>query len=110
MILTSSPHPRAGESNPKHPTVGAIVEGAIMQGTGENQKRTKRVPPTQAGRENREAGRKTHEAGEYLLQDLEYLELEEMGVGESQLASIPVALPKVGGASLRMDPVVAVEV
>lgn len=109
MILTSRQHPRVGESNPKHPTAGAIVEGAIKQGTGENQKRAKKVLPTLAGRENREAGRKTHEAGECLLQDLEYLELEEMGAGESQFASIPVALPKVGGASLRTGPVVAVE-
>lgn len=80
-----------------------------MQGTGENQKRAKRVPPTLAGREKQEAGRKTHEAGECLLQDLEYLEREEMGVGQSQFASVPVALPKVGWASLRMGPVVAVE-
>lgn len=109
MILTSRQRPRAGESNPKHPTAGAIVEGAIMQGTGENQKRAKRVPPTLGGREKQEAGRKTHEAGECLLQDLGYLELEEMGAGESQLPSVPVALPKVGGASLRMGPVVVVK-
>lgn len=79
-----------------------------MQGTGENQKRAKRVPPTLGGREKQEAGRKTHEAGECLLQDLGYLELEEMGAGESPFPSVPVALPKVGGASLRMDPVVVV--
>lgn len=109
MILATSQHPRAGESNPKHPTAGAIVEGAIMQGTGENQRRAKRVPPTQGGRGKQEAGRKTHEVGECLLQDLEYLQLEEMGAGESQFASVPVALPKVGSASLRMGPAVVVE-
>lgn len=108
MILTSSQHPKAGESNPKHPTTGAIVEGAIMQGTGENQKKTKRVPPTLGGRENQEAGRKNHEAGECLLQDLGYLELEEMGDGESLFASVLVALPKVGEASLRMGLVVII--
>lgn len=109
MIFTRRQNPRAGESNPKHPTIGAIVEGAIIQGTGENQKRAKRVPPTLDGREKREAGRKTHEAGECLLQDLGYLELEEMGAGESQFPSVPVALPKVGEASLRMGLVVVVE-
>lgn len=76
-----------------------------MQGTGENQRRTKRVRPTQAGREKQGAGRRTHGVGEHLLQDLGYLKLEEMGAGERQLASVPVALPKVGGPSLRMDPV-----
>lgn len=80
-----------------------------MQGTGENQRRAKRVPPTLGGREKQEAGRKNHEAGECLLQDLGYLELEEMGAGESQFVSAPVALPKVGGESLRMGPVVVVE-
>lgn len=80
-----------------------------MQGTGENQKRTKRVPPTPGGREKQEAGRKTHEAGECLLQDLGYLELEEMEAGERQFPSVPVALPKAGGASLRMGPVVVVK-
>lgn len=79
-----------------------------MQGIGENQKRAKRAPQTQGGRERPEAGRKTHEAGECLLRDQGYLHLEEMGAGESQFASVPVALLKAGGASLRMDPVVAV--
>lgn len=108
MILTSRQNPRAGVSNPKHPTIGVIVEGAIMQGTGENLKRAKRVPPTLDGRERQEAGRKTHEAGECLLQDLAYLEPEEMEAGESQFPSVPVALPKVGGASPRMGQVVVV--
>lgn len=79
-----------------------------MQGTGENQRRAKRVPPTQGGRGKQEAGRKTHEAGGCLLRDLGYLQLEETGAGESQFASVPVVLPKVGGASLRMGPVVVV--
>lgn len=109
MILTSRQHPRAGESNPKHPTAGAIVEGAIMQGTGESQKRAKRVPPTLGGRERQEAGRKSHEAGECLLQLLGHLELEGMLAGESQFASVPVDLPKVGGGNLRMGPVAVVE-
>lgn len=108
-ILTSRQHPTAGESNPKHPTAGAIVEGAITQGTGENQRRAKRVPLPLPGREKQEVGRKTHEAGERLLQDLEYLELEEVVAGESQFPSVPVALLKDGGASLRMGPVVVVE-
>lgn len=85
------------------------MEGAIIQETGENQKTAKRVPPTLGGKEKQEAGRKTLAAGECLLQDLGYLELEEMGAGESQLASVPVALPKVGGASLRKGPVVVVK-
>lgn len=106
MILTSSQHPRVGESNQKHPIAGAIVEGAITQGTGENQKRTKRVLLTLPGKEKQEAGRKIHEVGECLLQDLGCLELEEMVAGESQFPSVPVALLKVGGASLRMGPVV----
>lgn len=80
-----------------------------MQGTGENQKRAKRVPPTLGGKEKQVSGRKNQEAGEWLLQDRGYLELEEMGAGESPFASVPVALLKVGGASLRMDPVVVVE-
>ncbi len=109
MILTSRQHPRAGESNPKRPIAGVIVEEAITQGTGGNQKRTKRVPPTLGGREKQEAGRKNHEAGECLLQDQGYQEVEEMGAGESQFASVPVALPKAGGASLRMGQVVVVE-
>lgn len=80
-----------------------------MPGTGENQRRAKRVPQTRGGREKQEAGRKTNEAGECLLQDRGCLHLEEMGAGESsRFASVPVALPKVGGASLRMGPVVAV--
>lgn len=109
MILTSSRHPRAGESNPKHPTAGATVEGAITQGTGENQKKAKRVPQTLAGKEKQEAGRKTNGAGECLLQDLQCLELEGMGAGVSQLPNVPMALLKVGEASLRMGPVVIVE-
>lgn len=109
MILATRLHPRAGESNPNHPTAGAVVEGAITQGTGENQKRAKRILPTQGGRENQEAGRKTHEAGECLLQDLGYLQLEGMGAGESKFASVPVALPKVGEPNLRMGRVVVVE-
>lgn len=63
MILTLRPHPRDGESNTKHPIAGVIVEGAIMQGTGENQKRAKRVLPTLGGREKQEDGRKNHEFG-----------------------------------------------
>lgn len=109
MILATRQHPRAGESNPKHPTAGATVEAAIMQGTGGNQKTTKRVLPTKGGREKQEAGRTTHEAGECRLQDLGYLQLEEVGAGESQFASVPLALLKVGGASLRMGPAVVVE-
>lgn len=108
-ILMSSQHPRAGESNPKHPTTGATVEGAIMQGTGENQRRAKRVPLILAGREKQEAGRKTHEAGEcLLLQDLGYLDLVETEAGERRFPSVPVALLRVGGESLRMGPVVIV--
>lgn len=109
MILISRQHPRGGVINPKHPIAGAIVEGAIIQGTGGNQKRAKRVPPTLAGREKQQVGRKNHEAGECLLQDLGYLEVEVMGAGESQFPSVPVALPKVGGASLRMGQVEIVE-
>lgn len=109
-ILTSSQHPRAGESNPRHPTTGATVEEAIIQETGENQRRTKRAPLTLHGKEeNKGAGRKTHEAGGHLLQDLVYLELEEMGAGENQLPSALVVLLKDGQANLRMDPVVIVE-
>lgn len=110
MILTSSQHPRAGESNPRHPTTGATVEEAIIQGSGENQKRAKRAPLTLDGREeNKGAGRKIHEAGRCLLRDLVYLEPVEMGAGENQHPSVPVALLKDGGASLRMDPVVIVD-
>lgn len=109
--LTRSQRPRAGESNPKQPpTAGATVEGAITPGTGENLRRTRRVPPTQAGRETQEAGRKNHEAGECLPQDLGCLEVEEIADGESQCASVPVALPKTGGPSLRMGPAVVVVV
>lgn len=102
------PHPRAGENNPNHPIAGAAVEGAITRGTGENQKRTKRVLQTLDGREKQEVGRKTHETGECLLQDLEYLEVEEMGAGESQFVSVPVVLLKAGVANLRMGLVVVV--
>lgn len=109
-ILTSSQHPRAGESNPRHPTTGAKVEEAIIQETGENQRRAKRAQQTLHGREeNKGAGRKTHEAGGRLLQDLVYLELEEVGAGENQLPNAPVVLLKDGQANLRMDPVVIVE-
>lgn len=80
-----------------------------MQGTGGNQRRAKRVPPTLGGREKQQAGRKNHEAGECLLQDLGYPELEEIRAGESPFVSVLVALPKVGGQSLRMGPVVVVE-
>lgn len=84
-----------------------------MQETGENQRRAKRVPVILAGRENQEAGRKTHEVGEcllLLLQDLGYLDPEEMEAGESRSPSVPVALLRVGAGSLRMGPVVVVEV
>lgn len=80
-----------------------------MQGTGESQKKAKRVPPTLGGREKQEAGRKNHEAGECLLQDLGYLEPEETETGESLFASVPVVLPKAGEVSLRMGPVIVVE-
>lgn len=108
-ILMSSQHPRAGESNPRHPTTGGTVEEAIIQGTGENQRRAKRAQQTLHGREeSKGAGRKTHEAGGH-PQDLVYLDLEEMGAGENQLPSAPVVLLKDGQANLRMDPVVIVE-
>lgn len=85
-----------------------------MQETGENQRRAKRVPLILAGREKQEAGRKTHEVGEclllLLLQDLGYLDPEEMEAGESRSPSVPVALLRVGAGSLRMGPVVVVEV
>lgn len=83
-----------------------------MQETGENQRRAKRVPLILAGREKQEAGRKTHEAGEclLLLQDLGYLDPEEMEAGESRSPSVPVVLLRVGAGSLRMGPVVVVEV
>lgn len=109
MILMLKQHPKAGVSNPKQPTAGAIVEGAIMQQNGESQKRAKRVPPILDGRERQEVGRKNHEAGGCLLQDLEYLELEGTLAGESQFASVQVDLPKVGGVNLRMGPVAVVE-
>lgn len=112
MNLTSSQHRRAGESNPRHPTTGATVEEAIIQGTGENQRRAKRAPLTLDGREeNKGAGKKTHEAGGclLLLLDLVYLEVEEMGVGENQHPSVPVVLLKDGRASLRTGPAVIVE-
>lgn len=110
MILTTSQSPRAGESNTKPPMAGAMVEEAVVEETGENQKKARRaVPPTLVGRERQEAGRRAPEAGESLLRDLGYLDLEEVGAGESQLASAPVALPKVGGASRRMGPVAVVE-
>lgn len=109
MNLTSRQHPRAGESNPKHPTAGAIAEGAITQESGENQRRPRRVPLTLPGREKEEAGRKTLEAGECLLQDRGNLEPEEMAAGQSQCPSVPVGLLKVGVASPRMAPVVVVE-
>lgn len=81
-----------------------------MQETGENQRRAKRVPLTLAGREKQEAGRKTPEAGEcLLLQDLAYLDPEEMEAGESRSPSVPVALLRAGAGSLRMGPVVIVE-
>ena len=108
MILATSQHPKAGESNPKQPTAGAIVEGAIMPGIGGNQRRAKRVPPTRAGRGKQEAGRKTQEVGGCLLQHLGYLQLEEMGAGESQFASAPLALLKVGEASLKRGPLLKV--
>lgn len=107
-ILMLKQHPRAGVSNPKQPTAGAIVGGAIMQQNGESQKRAKRVPPILDGRERQEVGRKNHEAGGCLLQDLEYLELEGTLAGESQFASVQVDLPKVGEVNLRMGPVAVV--
>lgn len=109
MKLTSRQHPRAGGSSPKHPTAGAIVEGAIMQGIGESKMRARRVPPTLGGKGRLEAGRKNHEVGECLPLDLVYLEVEEMLAGESKFASVQVDLPKVGVASLRMGPVPVVE-
>lgn len=110
MTLMPRPHPRAGENNPNHPIAGEAAEGAITQGTGENQKRTKRVPQTLDGREKLEVGRKTHETGECLHQDLEYLEVEEMEAGESQFVSVPVGRLKAGVANLRMGLVVVVVV
>lgn len=113
MTLMPRPHPRAGEKNPNHPIAGAAVEGAITQETGENLKRTKRVPQILDGREKQEAGKKTHETGECLLQDpqdLQDLEMEEMGAGESQFVSVPVVLLKDGVVNLRTGLVVVVVV
>lgn len=55
MILKSRQHPRAGVISPNRLTAGAAVEGAIIQGTGEKQKRARRVPPTQGGMGKQEA-------------------------------------------------------
>lgn len=106
MTLTSRQRHRAGGSNPKHPTAGEIAVGAIMQETGENQMKIKKVPPpTLCGKGRLEAGRKNHGVGECLPLVLVYLQVEEMLAGERQFPSVQVDLLKVGAANLKMAPV-----
>lgn len=109
MSLILRQHLKAGESNKNHLTVGARVEGAITYGTGESQRRVKRVPITLAGKEKQEDGRKYHEVGGCPHRDPVHLGLEVTLDGENHRDSVPVDRVKAGVVNPKMGQISVVE-